>query len=76
MSSQGYQPPIYQILNHPSQQLKAVLDYTGNVKCWDFDVLRKQFTSHVTLQIFSASLRLSPRTKSQYIERFIPCGTH
>ena len=27
---------IYQIRNHPSQQLKAVLDYLVNVESWDF----------------------------------------
>ena len=68
MSLQEYQPPIYQIPNHPSQRLKVVLDYLDNVKRWDFDALSKQFTPDFTLQILPASLRLSPRTKSQYIE--------
>ena len=70
MSSQKYQyrPPIYQIPNHPYQRLKAVLDYLDNLKRWDFDALSKQFTSHFTLQILPASLRLSPRTKNEYIE--------
>ena len=45
-----------------------MVDYLDNLKRWDFDVLRKQFTSDFALQILPASLRLSPRTKSQYIE--------
>ena len=45
-----------------------MLDYFDNVKRWDFDALNKQFTSDITLQILPASLRLSPRTKSEYIE--------
>ena len=68
MSSQEDQPQIYQIPNHPSQRLKVVLDYLDNVKRWDFNALSNQFTSDFTLQILPASLRLSPRTKSQYIE--------
>jgi hypothetical protein len=70
MLSQKYQyrPPIYQIPNHPSQQLKVVLDYLDNVKRWYFDALSKQFTSHFTQQILPASLRLSPRTKSEYLK--------
>ena len=70
MSSQKYhyRPPIYQIPNHPSQRLKAVLDYLDNLKRWDFDAVSKQFTSDFTLQILPASMGLSPRTKSEYIE--------
>ena len=68
MSSQEYQPSIYQIPNHPSQRLNVVLDYLDNVKRWDFDALSNQFTSDFTLQILPASVRFSPRTKSEYIE--------
>ena len=60
----------------PSQPLKVMLDYLDNVKRWDFDVPSKQFTSDFTLQILPASLRLSPRTKSEYMKGFIVCGTH
>ena len=44
MSSQEYQPPIYQIPNHPSQRFNVVLDYLDNIKRWDFDALSNQFT--------------------------------
>ena len=66
--SQKCQPPIYQIPNHTSHPLKVVLDYLDDVKRWDFDALSKQFTSHFTLQTLPASLRLSPRTNSKYIQ--------
>ena len=68
MSSQEYQPPIYQIRNHPSQRLKVVLDYLDNIQRWDFGALSNQFTSHFTLQILPASLHFSPRTVCEYIE--------
>jgi hypothetical protein len=48
MSSQEYQPPIYQMPSHPSQQLKVVLDYLDNLKRWDFDALNKVPTSDFT----------------------------
>jgi hypothetical protein len=67
MSSQEYQPQIYQIPNHSSQQLKVVLDYFDNLKRWDFDALGKLSTSDFTQQTLPASLGLSPRTKSEYI---------
>src|ERR1700733_9608014 len=67
-SPQVYRPPAYQIPNHPSQQLKVVLDYFDHLKRWDFDALSKLFTSDFTQQILPASLGLSPRTKSEYIE--------
>jgi hypothetical protein len=68
MSSQEYQPPIYQIPNHPSQQLKVVLDHFNNLKRWDFDALSKLSTSDFTQQILPASLASSRRTKNEYIE--------
>jgi hypothetical protein len=64
----NYQPPIYQIPNHPSQQLKVVLDYIDNIKRWDFDALSKLSTSDFTQRIFPASLGLSPSTKNECIE--------
>ncbi|KAN0114172.1 hypothetical protein V8E52_006970 [Russula decolorans] len=68
MSSQEYQPPIYQIPNHTSQQLKVVLDFLDILKRWDFDALDKLWTSDFTQQILPTSLGSSPRTKSEYIE--------
>jgi hypothetical protein len=70
MSSQKhqYRPPDLPDPKPPSRQLKVVLDYLDNVKRWDFDALSKQFTSHFTLQILPASLHLSPRTNSEYID--------
>jgi hypothetical protein len=68
MSSQEYQPPIYQIPNHPSQQLRVVLDHFDGLKCWDFDALSKLYASDFTQQILPASLGSSPRTKDEYIE--------
>jgi hypothetical protein len=68
MSSQECRPPIYQIPNCPSQQLKVVLDYLDNLKRWDFDALDKLSTSDFTQQILPASLGLSPRTKNECTE--------
>jgi hypothetical protein len=68
MSSQEYQPSIYTIPNHPSRQLKVVLDYLDNLKRWDFDAAGKQFASDFTQQILPASLGSSPRTRDEYIE--------
>ena len=68
MSSQEYQPPIYQIPKHPSQQLKVVLDYLDSFKRWDFDALGKLCTSDFTQQILPASLGLPPRAKNECTE--------
>lgn len=68
MSSQKYQPQIYQIPDHPSQQLTVVLDYFDNLKRWDFDALSKLSTSTFTQQTLPASLGLSPRTKNEDIQ--------
>ncbi|KAF8489527.1 hypothetical protein F5888DRAFT_1638531 [Russula emetica] len=68
MSSQKYQPQIYQIPSHPSQRLKVVLDYFDNLKRWDFDALSKLSTSNFTQQTLPATLGLSPRSKSEDIE--------
>jgi hypothetical protein len=68
MTPQEYQLPIYQIANHPSQQLKVVLDHLDNLKRRDFDVLSKLSTSDFTQQILPASLGLSPRTKNECVE--------
>jgi hypothetical protein len=68
MSSQEHQPPIYHIPNHPSRQLKVVLDYFDSIKRWDFDALSKLFTSDFTQHVLPMSLGSSPRTKNEYIE--------
>jgi hypothetical protein len=68
MSWQEYQPPIYQIPNHPSQQLKVVLNHFNNLNRWDFDALSKLSTSDFTQQILPASLGSSRRTKNEYVE--------
>jgi hypothetical protein len=68
MSSQEYQPPIYQVPKRPSQQLRVALDCLDNFKHWDFDALSKQFTSDFTQQILPASLGSPRRTTNEYIE--------
>lgn len=68
MSSQKNQPPVYKVPNHPSDQLKVVLDYFDKLKHWDFDGLGKLSTSDFTQQTLPASLGLAARTKSEDIE--------
>ena len=71
MSSQEYQPPIYQIPCHPSQQLRVVLDYLDSFKRWDLDALSKLCASDFIQQILPASLGSSPRTKNDYIVEYL-----
>jgi hypothetical protein len=68
MSSQKIQPPVYQVPQHPSDQLKVVLDYFERLKHWDFDGLCKLSTSDFIQQTLPASLGLAARTKSEDIE--------
>ena len=68
MSSQKNQPSVYKVPNHPSDQLKVVLDYFDKLKHWDFDGLGKLSTSDFTQQTLPASLGLAARTKSKDIE--------
>jgi hypothetical protein len=74
MSSQKYQPQIYQIPSHPSGQLKVVLGYFDKLKSWDFDELNKLSTSDFTQQTFPASLVCRPEPRAKISPFFITSG--
>jgi hypothetical protein len=68
MSSQEYQPPIYQIPTEPSGQLKVVLDYFNCLKTWDFETLSQLSTPGFTQATLPASLGVPVRSKNEDIE--------